>query len=132
MTAEIIDLIPQQVVWRCKCGCMTWYMHEGGSVECAACHHFSNAENSEWRIKLPDAPHDVRPEEPTDVVVTNIGSPKYALQRVVNAADATTTAAVLVFFNNGGIRVWGSLFDRKEDKAWFMRKCKAALELLSK
>lgn len=129
---EIVELRAEMPVWRCKCGCLTFFLNANSTVECVACREISSSEDDgAWRLRLPEKPPLLRETvEPNDTTIASANDPEWALKRVLNAAKYKTTAFVLVVQNDGETRVWGEKIETPEEEAWFMRRCNAALNIL--
>lgn len=120
-----------RVVWRCNCGCLTFFIRADQEVECAQCGVIS-ADCGDWRARSPEEPDgDVAEVALGDVKVTDLNSSENAIRRVVKKIDPGNLIALVVLNADGSISTWGSA-DTEEQGQWMLDQLLAAHDLMAK
>lgn len=125
----------QDFIWRCNCGCATYFLHADGEAECAVCEtrHTSDA-CGEWRKPLPDTPEDAESfgDEVSEglMYVTDMHSTDAAIQRVAKLANKRDTAALILIQKDGNIKVWRHDAEGEKQVSWLKRRMKDAAKLV--
>lgn len=120
-----------RVVWRCNCGCLTFFIRADQEVECAQCGVIAEDCGS-WRARSPDEPADeVTGVEADDVTVTDLNSPAFAIRRVVKKIDHANLSALVVINSDGSLSAWGDA-EGAEQSEWLRSRLMAAHNLLSR
>lgn len=120
-----------RVVWRCNCGCLTFFIRADAEVECAQCGVISEDCGS-WRARSPDEHEgEVPGVEPNDVTVTDLNSPELAIRRVVRKIEHANLAALVVINSDGSLSAWGDA-EGAAQSDWLMSRLLAAHNLLSR
>lgn len=118
-----------RVVWRCNCGCLTFFVRADQEIECAQCGTIS-ADAGSWRARSPEEPvGEVGEVEPDDVTVTDLGDPAHAIRRVLKKVEPDNVAALIVINNDGSLSTWGET-DGKAQAGWMRRRVASALKLI--
>ncbi len=69
MSADIIDLAsrrPEDHVWRCDCGTVSFLLYQDGRVQCCGCDAIQHTRNARWVIPEPqDADVTAFPNKPS-------------------------------------------------------------------
>jgi hypothetical protein len=99
------------IIWVCRCGCMSFSLLADGRTECCHCNTISNDadQDGDWRKRkppTPDEPKDMPPEG--EFKVTRSGNSNAALRNVVSSAKVDDTSFVIVVQNDDVIRCWRS------------------------
>lgn len=119
-------------VWRCGCGCTSYFARADGQLECVSCGSVADGVNGEWRAKLPDA--SAQPLAPMETggstIVKALGSSGAACRRIL-AADPEELVAAITFDKNGTIGAWGLGFNCREKLEWLDEKLAVARKLLT-
>lgn len=121
-----------RIVWRCDCGCMTFFVRADDELECAQCSVLTRGETGEWRKNLPDVPAKVDETETGDVKVTDLNSASAAIKRVLRKADPDKMFALVVVNRDGSLSVWGGDLVTDDQREWFDRQMASAKALLNK
>lgn len=127
--AEAPTGVNDRVVWRCNCGCLTFFVRADQEIECAQCKTIS-ADAGSWRARSPEEPLGAVEEvEADDVIVTDLGDPFHAIRRVLKKVDPDNVAALIVINNDGSLSTWGAA-DGKAQAGWMRRRVSSALKLI--
>ena len=108
----------ERLVWRCNCGCITFFALGDGTIECAHCEIASSDFAGSWRVSLPEPARDVPPVD-RDLKVVDMNDAKSAILRVLKRADPEILAALIVMRNDGTMSVWNDRMDTAEHRRWF-------------
>lgn len=120
-----------EVVWSCgECECLTFFVHEDGSIACANCGNRHESPVGNW----VRAPEDEVKDTPTDVpVIVDLRTSYAALRSIVSRAldDPDEAVAVIVLKRNGDRHMWGEPMEGEQTewldknlaaaRAWFVR-----------
>lgn len=118
-----------RVVWRCNCGCLTFFVRADQEIECAQCGSIA-ADCGEWRAREPEQPAaDVPPVGADDVTVTDLGAAEHAIRRVMKKIDHANIAGLIVINSDGSLSAWGSVETPAESR-WMRSRVSAALKLM--
>lgn len=113
---------PERLIWRCNCGCRTFWAHATGVLECAQCQKLQNGDGGEWRVDLPQAPSEPKKTEPGDTSFTSLDSPEVALRRTLGKIDPKKAVSVIVIDCDGALHVWGDDYSGEARVSWLDRR----------
>ena len=102
-----------KAVWRCICGCWSFFIADDGTVECTACHTVTDNHAEavgEWvRQILPEAEEVKEITEPMTTQVV-MGEEEFAKRRVLKYVEqctkSDTLAALFVMSRDLATRTW--------------------------
>lgn len=131
--AEIVHFppkVPDTVVWRCSCGCISFELRANGDAVCVQCEHPIMGADGTWREKLPAPVLPFDPVADTDVTITDLNSSGAALRRVLGKASPDTTAMVILLQQDGAVTTWGEGIGGDAQAEWFDRRIQTAKQML--
>lgn len=124
--------VPDNVVWRCNCGCISFELRADGDAVCVHCEHPVAGIDGVWREKLPEPVAPIEAVGDHDLTVTDFNSSAPALRRALGRADADKTAMVIVIQQDGTVTTWGDTIEGEAQEAWFDRRVETAKTMLTK
>lgn len=121
----------ESIVWVCSCGCKSFFLHEGGDIECANCNVYTaHAENGRWANVLPELPDEVTTDDGGAINVKCVGSAEFArrraMKRITEWSTADKLAAVFGYHHDGSGSHWTDIAN-EEQKQWVLRKLRELL-----
>lgn len=120
-----------RVVWRCNCGCLTFFVRADQEIECAQCGTVAE-DCGEWRARSPEEPGGEVPETSLgDVKVTDLNSAEHAIRRVVKKIDPASVVGLVVLNGDGSISAWGKA-ETDEQSDWMFQQLAVAHGLMKK
>jgi hypothetical protein len=120
-----------KIVWRCGCGCISFFLLADGGAECCRCGCVQSGEDGSWRERLPETPQRVEMQPPDDITVTDLNSSAAGLRRTLERAQIGATAIVVIIQDDGGVSTWGAI-ENVEQSDWFDRRIETAKRMLTK
>lgn len=133
--ADIVQFAPKapdELVWRCSCGCISFELRADGGAVCVQCEAEVVGADGSWRRKLPDPVMPVEPLGDAGVTITDLNSSAAALRRIISRIDADTTALVIVIQQDGTVSTWGESIEGEAQSAWFDRRLDTAKQMMVK
>lgn len=123
----------KEIIWRCDCGCQTFFMHETGSIECAHCGATTDNDETKgnWIERLPDVPEHPAEESEMDlkhVAGTIDFAKETAFRKIMGRKDEVII--LMAFFEDGSSSQWGHGLETPERLEWFDRHVAKAREFL--
>lgn len=116
-----------------NCNCMTHYVHDDHTIECANCGD-RMGEMSEWRLPLPPEPEVIK-NTAGCVKVTNVGSPEAACAAVlgdIRQWHHDKTLEVLIAYHKDGTgRSWLNL-QTEQDREYVLLKLNDLISQVTK
>jgi hypothetical protein len=122
--------VPENVVWRCDCGCLTHYLNVNGSVSCGNCGAAQDGGSGDWRQNFPVSDSDFQKVKSTDPVVVDLNDDQAMLNRTLGLAIVAETDAVLVFQNSGSVHAWWTRADSVLTRADFEKQVDMARAMI--
>ena len=123
--------ISDRVVWRCNCGCLTFFVRADRELECAVCGTVAEGAG-EWRTREPEAPAGAAPDvSPGDVRVTDLNSPELAIRRMVKKIDVENLVSLVVLNADGSLSAWGKA-ETEAQAQWILDRLLDAHALMVK
>ncbi len=119
-------------VWRCNCGCLTFYALATGEIQCADCGIVTSESEGDWRTRLPEVLDIVEPVGIGDSAIRDLDAPDISLIRTLDLASADDTSFVVVAQKDGKTAIWGDCAETDEQKNWFERRIDEAKRMLFK
>lgn len=135
LVADIVQFLPKvpdNVVWRCNCGCISFELRADGNAVCAQCLKPVTGMDGSWREKLPELLKPVEPADAKDVTITDLNSSAAALRRVLGRADPERTAMLIIIQQDGAVTSWGESIEGEARAEWFDRRVQTAKQMLTK
>lgn len=135
LVADIVQFAPkapEELVWRCSCGCISFELRADGDAICVQCETAVTGADGSWRAKLPEPVTPVEPLGDGDVTITDLNSSGAALRRIINRIDADKTALVIVIQQDGTVSTWGESIEGEAQSAWFDRRLDTVKQMMVK
>lgn len=134
MTDNIIQFPkPDQIVFVCGCGCMSFFINDNNTVECCNCNDVKTGSppNGDWRIYLPDVPDDVTEDTGGKMSVRAIGSAEISRRMTIKQIQEWNTSGTLAMvsaYNDDGTgKHWFDITTETE-RNWILRKLQLVVD----
>lgn len=115
------------------CNCMTYYIHDDQTIECANCGNPIGS-TSEWRLPMPDEPEAIQ-NTAGCVKITNMGSPEAACAAVLGDIRQWHNDGVLevlvAYRKDGTGRSWLNLKNER-DRKYYLTKLNELIHHVAK
>jgi hypothetical protein len=134
MTDNIIQFPkPDEIVFVCGCGCMSFFVNANDTLECCNCHDIKNSSppDGEWRKWLPDIPDNVTEDTGGKMVVRAIGSAEIARRQTLKHIQDWSTSGnlgmVSAYATDGTGKHWFDI-ETDEQRQWVLRKLQKTID----
>lgn len=126
--ADIVEFPGQEEesgVWACNCGCVTHFVYDDGTVECANCFD-TGPERA--RVKFTEIPFK-RPDSEALVTRRMVDvDDKFLYRRIQQEVMDDGVVGVAVFYESGRVRSVTEQSETDEQKTWWKRRVKDFME----
>lgn len=134
MTDNIIQFPkPDEIVFVCGCGCMSFFINHNNTIECCNCNDIKDGSppNGDWRKNLPDVPDNVTEDTDGKISVRAIGNSEIArrqtMKQIQEWSVSGTLAIVSAYNNDGTGKHWFDI-ETKEQQQWVLRKLQLVVD----
>lgn len=127
---------PDQIIYKCHCGCTSFFIHLDGKIECCNCltdHANHDATPGEWVKQLPPEPDVIEKTDAGAIKSSALGNVDFARSSVLRTVQDWAKDGVLQILigyqEDGRGKHWLNIANQQE-KEWCVRRITELLEHL--
>jgi hypothetical protein len=118
---NVVSFEREKRLWFCHCGCCTHYVHQDGTLECAACESTATMGGYAFCIDPPKGP-DIEVPETGTKVFCDFNSREFSLRRLGKRLLEPGLYLAAVLWDSGRVTSVGKNPETPADRKWVRKQ----------